>query len=144
MNIARADESDEVRLATLEMCSVRAFACHWGEMIYDLFSNNSQPAQCTGPSCQHSQAMTIPHIFPPTSTVQASSFVCWDKLGRGSTVINTAYLYTCMSGNWNKRGDGGEIKKPWMTELQRCWIQLEAGRLNTPGPPGRWWGLRVT
>lgn len=66
------------------------------------------------------------------------------KLGRASTVINAAYLYACMSLNWNKGRDGGEIKKPWMTELQWCWIQSEAGSLHTPGPPGRWWGLRVT
>lgn len=144
----RSRPSDEVRLATQEMCSVRAFPCHWGEMIYDLFSNNSQPALCTGPSCQQTPGTTIP-LHPSPSHIHcrsfsSASFLCWAKLEGASTVINTAYLYTCMSGNWNKGRDGGKIKKPWMTELQWCWIQSEAGRLCTPGPPGRWWGLRVT
>lgn len=99
-----------------------------------------------GPPVNNHQAWLSPrlpsHVHSRT-LIYGPCFFRWDKLGRASTVINTAYLYSCMSGNWNKRGDGGEIKKPWMTELQWCWIQSEAGRLYTPGPPGRWWGLRV-
>lgn len=48
-----------------------AFPCHWGKMIYDLFSNNSQHALCAGPSCQQTLGITIPQYFllPPTFTV---------------------------------------------------------------------------
>lgn len=100
-----------------------------------------------GPPVIKRRAWLSPYTFPPTSTVGASPVLLSSvqaKLRRASTFINTAYLYTCVSGNWRKGRDGGNILRAWMTELQWCWIQLEAGRLHTPGPPGRWWGLRVT
>lgn len=82
--------------------------------------------------------VTIPLHLP--SHIHSGGFsgtllpVAKAKLGRASTVIITPYLYMQMSGNWNKGRNGGEIKKPWMTELQWCWTWLEAGRLRTPGP----------
>lgn len=88
------------------------------------------------------------YIFPPTSAVEDSLVLAssvkpnWDGLPQ--LLLHLVCTRARMSGNWNKGRDSGEIKKPWMTELQWCWIQLEADSLGTPGPPGRWWGLRVT
>lgn len=103
-----------------------------------------------GPHVNKGWASLSPCTFPPTSIVEAFVVLpasCWAKLGKASTVFNTAYLYTFMSGNWNTGRDGGEIKKLWMTELRWCWSQCEAGRLCTPGPPRqmvRGWGLHNT
>lgn len=74
---------------------MRAFPCHQGEMIYDLFSNNSQPALCTGPSCQQSVGTSIPLHLP--SHIHSSFLLPLSSpIGKSvSTDTNTAYLYMC-------------------------------------------------
>jgi len=72
-----------------------------GDMIYDIFSNNTPDAPCTGPSCQQSPGTTIPlqlpsHIHVAASPVLPSSVQTnWGGGGGWRLlVINTAHLYT--------------------------------------------------
>lgn len=129
MNVTGGAPSEGGRPATQEMCSVRTFPCHCGEMIYDLFSNKSQPDSCTGsPLANECQGPPHRNTLAPSSTAGTSSALLFlSKSNCSRTVKFSIFGHPyCMSANWNKRKDGGESTNPWMTELQWCWIEVQA------------------
>lgn len=146
--LAWVPQEEGGRPATQEMCSMRTFPCHCGEMIYDLFSNKSQHASCTGPPGQQMPRTTTPqHLSSLFSTAGTSAaFLFLSKPNLICTVKFSIFGHPyCMSANWNKRKDGGERVKTheWASCSGVGW-RCRPGRLSTPGPPGRWCGLRVT
>lgn len=99
-----------------------------------------------GPPVNNHKAWLSTYTFPPTSTPEASTILpsSAETNWKGFPHLLIQLIRTRVFLIIGTR-EGMVLRlKRWMTELQWCWIQLEVGRLHTPGPPGRWWGLRVT